>query len=111
MVRAHPNAGQPNEFGGYDDTPESMAERIGEFARSGLVNIVGGCCGTTPKHIAAFADAVEGVAPRAIPEKARYLRLSGLEPFTLTPEINFVNIGEPTNITSSAPFQKLIKAD
>ncbi len=111
LVSAHPNAGLPNEFGGYDDTPEQMAEKIGEFARSGLVNIVGGCCGTTPGHIKAFAEAVEGVTPRAIPDKPRYLRLSGLEPFTLTPEMNFVNIGERTNITGSAKFRKLIAAD
>ena len=111
LVSAHPNAGLPNEFGGYDDTPEQMAEKIGEFARSGLVNIVGGCCGTTPSHIRAFAEAIEGVPPRAIPEKPRYLRLSGLEPFTLTPEMNFVNIGERTNITGSAKFRKLIAAD
>ena len=111
LVSAHPNAGLPNEFGGYDDTPEQMAEKIGEFARSGLVNIVGGCCGTTPEHIKAFAEAIEGVAPRAVPEKPRYLRLSGLEPFTLTPEMNFVNIGERTNITGSAKFRKLIAAN
>ncbi len=111
LVSAHPNAGLPNEFGGYDDSPEEMAEKIGEFARSGLVNIVGGCCGTTPDHIAAFAKAVEGVTPRAIPEKPKYLRLSGLEPFTLTSETNFVNVGERTNITGSAKFRKLIAAD
>ena len=109
LVSAHPNAGLPNEFGGYDDTPESMAEKLGEFARAGLVNIIGGCCGTTPKHIAAFAEAIEGVEPRKLPERPRYLRLSGLEPFTLTPEINFVNIGERTNITGSARFRKMIK--
>jgi 5-methyltetrahydrofolate--homocysteine methyltransferase len=111
LVSAHPNAGLPNEFGGYDDGPESMAETIGEFARSGLVNIIGGCCGTTPEHIKAFVKATEGVPPRAIPEKPKYLRLSGLEPFTLTPEINFVNIGERTNITGSAKFRKLIAAN
>ena len=111
LVSAHPNAGLPNEFGGYDDTPEQMAEKIGEFARSGLVNIVGGCCGTTPAHIKAFSEAVAGVTPRTAPEKPRYLRLSGLEPFTLTPEMNFVNIGERTNITGSAKFRKLIAAD
>ncbi len=111
LVSAHPNAGLPNEFGGYDDTPESMAARIGEFARSGIVNIVGGCCGTTPKHIAAFAEAIKGVAPRAVPEKPRYMRLSGLEPFTLTPDTNFVNVGERTNITGSAKFRKLIAAN
>ncbi|GAA0586419.1 methionine synthase [Rhizomicrobium electricum] len=108
LVSAHPNAGLPNEFGGYDDTPQQMAEKIGEFARSGLVNIVGGCCGTTPKHIAAFAEAIKGVKPRAIPEKPKYLRLSGLEPFTVTPQSNFVNIGERTNVTGSAKFKKLI---
>ncbi|HEY5238594.1 MAG TPA: methionine synthase, partial [Rhizomicrobium sp.] len=111
LVSAHPNAGLPNEFGGYDQSPEMMAAMMGEFARAGLVNIVGGCCGTTPKHIAAFGEAIAGVTPRAIPEKPRYLRLSGLEPFTLTPEMNFVNIGERTNITGSAKFRKLIAAD
>ena len=111
LTSAHPNAGLPNEFGGYDDTPENMSMLMGEFARSGLVNIVGGCCGTTPEHIKAFAEAVEGVAPRVIPEKPRYMRLSGLEPFTLTPELNFVNVGERTNITGSAKFRKLIAAD
>ena len=110
LVSAHPNAGLPNEFGGYDETPELMAAHIGEFAREGLVNIVGGCCGTTPEHIRAFVDVVAGVPPRKVPEKPRYLRLSGLEPFTLTPETNFVNIGERTNITGSARFRKLIAA-
>jgi 5-methyltetrahydrofolate--homocysteine methyltransferase len=111
LTSAHPNAGLPNEFGGYDDTPENMAAMMGEFARSGLVNIIGGCCGTTPAHIKAFAEAVEGVVPRTIPEKPRHMRLSGLEPFTLTPETNFVNVGERTNITGSAKFRKLIAAD
>jgi 5-methyltetrahydrofolate--homocysteine methyltransferase len=111
LVSAHPNAGLPNEFGGYDDTPEQMSALMGEFARSGLVNIVGGCCGTTPAHIKAFAEAVEGVVPRKVPQKPRYLRLSGLEPFTLTPDTNFVNVGERTNITGSAKFRKLIAAN
>ncbi len=111
LVSAHPNAGLPNAFGGYDDGPESMAAVMGEFARSGLVNIIGGCCGTTPAHIKAFAEAVRGVTPRVIPEKPRFLRLSGFEPFTLTPQTNFVNIGERTNITGSAKFRKLIAAD
>jgi 5-methyltetrahydrofolate--homocysteine methyltransferase len=111
LTSAHPNAGLPNEFGGYDDTPQNMAALMGEFARSGLVNIVGGCCGTTPAHIKAFAEAVEGVVPRQVPQKPRYMRLSGLEPFTLTPELNFVNVGERTNITGSAKFRKLIAAD
>ncbi|HWA29905.1 MAG TPA: homocysteine S-methyltransferase family protein, partial [Rhizomicrobium sp.] len=111
LVSAHPNAGLPNEFGGYDETPEMMAAMIGEFAQSGLVNIVGGCCGTKPPHIKAFGEAVKGIKPRAIPEKPRYMRLSGLEPFTLTPETNFVNVGERTNITGSAKFRKLIAAN
>jgi 5-methyltetrahydrofolate--homocysteine methyltransferase len=111
LVSVHPNAGLPNAFGGYDDTPESMAAQIGEFARSGIVNIVGGCCGTTPAHIKAFAEAIEGVPPRAIPELPHYMRLSGLEAFTLTPETNFVNVGERTNITGSAKFRKLIAAN
>ena len=111
LTSAHPNAGLPNEFGGYDETPENMASLMGEFARSGLVNIIGGCCGTTPEHIKAFAETVKGVVPRVVPEKPRYMRLSGLEPFTLTPELNFVNVGERTNITGSAKFRKLIAAD
>ncbi len=82
LVCAYPNAGLPNEFGEYDESPEAMAKLVGEFARSGLVNIVGGCCGTTPDHIGAIARAVEGLAPRRIPEVAPQLRLSGLEPFT-----------------------------
>ena len=111
LVSAHPNAGLPNEFGGYDESPEQMAEMIEEFARSGLVNIVGGCCGTKPDHIAAFGKAITGVTPRAIPEKPKYMRLSGLEPFTLTPDLNFINVGERTNITGSAKFRKLIVAN
>ncbi len=110
LTSAHPNAGLPNAFGGYDETPESMAAHIGEFAREGLVNIVGGCCGTTPAHIRAFAEVTAGLPPRKIPEKPRRLRLSGLEAFTLNPETNFVNIGERTNITGSAQFRKLIVA-
>ena len=110
-MSAHPNAGLPNEFGGYDESPETMAEMIGEFARSGLVNIVGGCCGTKPEHIAAFGKAISDVPPRAIPEKPKYMRLSGLEPFTLTPDLNFINVGERTNITGSAKFRKLIAAN
>ncbi|HEX5279191.1 MAG TPA: methionine synthase [Micropepsaceae bacterium] len=108
LTSAHPNAGLPNEFGGYDETPESMAAYIEEFAREGLVNIVGGCCGTTPAHIQAFAEVTRGIAPRKLPDKPRRLRLSGLEAFTLNPEMNFVNIGERTNITGSARFRKLI---
>jgi 5-methyltetrahydrofolate--homocysteine methyltransferase len=108
LVCAYPNAGLPNEFGHYDETPEYMSSLMGEFAASGLVNIVGGCCGTTPEHIRAIADAVAGKAPRPIPDVPPMLRLSGLEPFTLTPQIPFVNVGERTNVTGSAKFRKLI---
>ncbi|MBN9049990.1 MAG: methionine synthase [Rhizobiales bacterium] len=111
LICAYPNAGLPNEFGLYDESPEAMAELLGEFAQSGLVNIVGGCCGTTPAHITAITNAVKGQRPRTIPKVTRRLRLSGLEPFTLTPEIPFVNVGERTNVTGSAKFRKLIKAD
>ncbi|MGA8248604.1 MAG: methionine synthase, partial [Nocardioides sp.] len=109
FVSAHPNAGLPNAFGEYDETPGDMAGVLGEFATSGLVNIVGGCCGTTAEHIAAIADAAKGVAPRAVPEIRPALRLSGLEPVTVTEESLFVNVGERTNITGSARFRKLIK--
>jgi 5-methyltetrahydrofolate--homocysteine methyltransferase len=108
LVCAYPNAGLPNEFGYYDESPDYMAGLIGEFASAGLVNIVGGCCGTTPEHIAAIVRAVAGKAPRLIPDVPRRLRLSGLEAFTLTPEIPFVNIGERTNVTGSARFRKLV---
>src|ERR1700743_2382189 len=110
LVCAYPNAGLPNEFGQYDESPEYMARLIGEFARDGLVNIVGGCCGTTPDHIAAIAAAVAPHRPRAIPTIEPRLRLSGLEPFELTPAIPFVNVGERTNVTGSARFRKLITA-
>jgi len=109
-VCAYPNAGLPNEFGYYDESPEFMAELLGEFADAGLVNVVGGCCGTTPEHIHAISAAVEGKAPRPIPDIPRQLRLSGLEHLSLTPEIPFVNVGERTNVTGSARFRKLIAA-
>ncbi|HET9068715.1 MAG TPA: methionine synthase, partial [Amaricoccus sp.] len=107
---AYPNAGLPNEFGGYDESPEFMAAQLEEFAREGLVNVVGGCCGTTPEHIRAIAEAVGKYPPRRVPEIAPMMRLSGLEPFTLTPEIPFVNVGERTNVTGSARFRKLVTA-
>ncbi|TVR11568.1 MAG: methionine synthase [Salinarimonadaceae bacterium] len=108
LVCAYPNAGLPNEFGLYDESPEATAEMLAEFAESGLVNVVGGCCGTTPDHIRAIAQAVAGKKPRTIAKPEPYLRLAGLEPFTLTPDIRFVNVGERTNVTGSAKFRKLI---
>tara|TARA_B100000315_G_scaffold212344_1_gene209665 strand:- start:1740 stop:5426 length:3687 start_codon:yes stop_codon:yes gene_type:complete len=108
---AHPNAGLPNEFGEYDQTPDEMAALIKEFAQAGLVNIVGGCCGTRPEYISAIAAAVTGVSPRVIPKLPNACRLSGLEPLTITSDSLFVNVGERTNVTGSAHFRKLIKAD
>jgi 5-methyltetrahydrofolate--homocysteine methyltransferase len=108
LVSAHPNAGLPNEFGQYDETPESMAEVLREFADHGLLNVVGGCCGTTPAHIAAIAAAVEGKAPRPIPPAPHRLRLAGLEPLTIGPDTLFVNVGERTNVTGSARFARLV---
>jgi 5-methyltetrahydrofolate--homocysteine methyltransferase len=107
-VCAFPNAGLPNEFGLYDESPEYMAELVGEFAQAGLVNVLGGCCGTTPDHIRAIAEKVKGLAPRVVTKVEPLLRLSGLEPFTLTKDIPFVNVGERTNVTGSAKFRKLI---
>jgi 5-methyltetrahydrofolate--homocysteine methyltransferase len=111
LVCAYPNAGLPNEFGMYDESPEYMASLIAEFADGGLVNIVGGCCGSTPAHIRAIAEAVKGKPPRAIPDVSSFMKLSGLEPFTLSENIRFVNVGERTNVTGSAKFRKLIKED
>ncbi|WP_420038315.1 methionine synthase [Sulfidibacter corallicola] len=108
-VSCHPNAGLPNEFGQYDQSPEEMASIIREFAEAGFLNMVGGCCGTSPAHIAAVAQAVAGMAPRKVPERRPYLRLSGLEPLTVTDESLFINIGERTNVTGSRRFAKLIK--
>jgi 5-methyltetrahydrofolate--homocysteine methyltransferase len=110
LVSAHPNAGLPNAFGEYDDTPESMAGEIGEWAASGFVNIVGGCCGTTPAHIAAIARAVAAHPPRRVPSLPRMCRLSGLEPLNIGPETLFVNVGERTNVTGSAAFKRLVLA-
>ena len=110
-VSAHPNAGLPNEFGEYDETPEDMAAVVGEFATSGLVNMVGGCCGTRPEHIAALKRAITDVAPRAIPDVPVRCRLSGLEPLNIGPDDLFVNVGERCNVTGSAVFRRLIEAD
>ncbi|WP_180049652.1 methionine synthase [Acinetobacter sp. YH12105] len=111
FVSAHPNAGLPNAFGGYDETPEETAAFIKEFAESGLINITGGCCGTTPDHIRAIAQAVEGISPRQIPEIAPACRLSGLEPFNITQDSLFVNVGERTNVTGSKKFLRLIREE
>jgi 5-methyltetrahydrofolate--homocysteine methyltransferase len=109
-VCAYPNAGLPNAFGEYDETPEETAAILGEFAESGFLNIVGGCCGTTPEHIRAIASAVADKKPRRIPSIPPRMRLSGLEPLNFTPELGFVNVGERTNVTGSAKFRKLIEA-
>ncbi len=107
-VSAHPNAGLPNEMGGYDLGPDEMAAAIQEWAGSGFLNIVGGCCGTTPEHIRAFAEAVRGVPPREIPQLPVACRLSGLEPLNIGEDSLFVNVGERTNVTGSAKFKRLI---
>ncbi len=111
FTAAYPNAGLPNELGAYDQTPAEMAALVGGFAKEGLVNLVGGCCGSTPDHIAAIAQAVEGVPPRAVPERPRAMRLSGLEPLIHDESSLFVNIGERTNVTGSAKFRRLIKGE
>ena len=108
FVCAYPNAGLPNEFGRYNESPDAMAGQIGRFADEGLVNVVGGCCGSTPDHIRAIADIVRGKPPRRLPDVPRLMRLSGLEPFVLAKEIPFVNVGERTNVTGSARFRKMI---
>ena len=110
-VSAYPNAGLPNEFGGYDETPDETAAQIGEWAEAGLVNLVGGCCGTTPAHVRAVAASVAGRPPRVPPENPPRLRLAGLEPFESREDgSTFVNVGERTNVTGSARFRKLIVA-
>jgi len=110
-VSAHPNAGLPNEFGEYDESPEYMAEVMGEFVSSGLVNLIGGCCGTTPDHIRALRAVIDDQAPRVVPEVEVRCRLSGLEPVHIGPGDLFVNVGERSNVTGSAIFRKLIEAD
>ncbi|EHK54693.1 methionine synthase [Allomesorhizobium alhagi] len=110
FICAYPNAGLPNAFGQYDESPEFMASQVEDFAREGLVNVIGGCCGSTPDHIAAIAEAVSRHKPRSVPKVKTLMRLSGLEPFTLTKDIPFVNVGERTNVTGSAKFRKLITA-
>jgi 5-methyltetrahydrofolate--homocysteine methyltransferase len=108
-VSAYPNAGLPNELGGYDETPEQMAEALGEWARHGLLNVAGGCCGTTPTHVAAIAEAVAGLPPRELARPPAVTRLAGLEPVVIPPPGNtFVNIGERANVTGSRKFARLV---
>lgn len=111
FVSAHPNAGLPNAFGEYDETPEQTAALIKEFAESGLINITGGCCGTTPDHIRAIYQAVKDIPPRKIPETVHACRLSGLEPFNIYDDSLFVNVGERTNVTGSKKFLRLIREE
>jgi len=108
---AHPNAGLPNAFGGYDQTPDETARLLGEFVTSGIVNVVGGCCGTTPQHIARIVEAVKGLPPRQVPTLTPATRFSGLEPFTIGANTGFVMIGERTNVTGSRRFRRLVEAD
>jgi len=108
-VSVHPNAGLPNAFGGYDLTPEDMVSHVKEWAESGLLNIVGGCCGTTPEHIKAISEAVAQCQPRALPKIKKAMRLSGLEPLNIDDNSLFINVGERNNVTGSARFKRLIK--
>jgi 5-methyltetrahydrofolate--homocysteine methyltransferase len=109
-VSCYPNAGLPNAFGEYDDTPESMAKEMGAWARAGFLNLAGGCCGTTPEHIHAIAGAVRGLRPRGAPRHAPRLRLSGLEPLNIGEGSLFVNVGERTNVTGSKAFARMVLA-
>lgn len=109
LTSCYPNAGLPNEFGEYDDTPKHMAGVLGDFAEQGWLNMVGGCCGTTPDHIRAIAEAVEGKAPRTAPKRPELSRYSGLEPMIIYPDSNFIMVGERTNVTGSKRFERLIK--
>ena len=104
-VSVHPNAGLPNELGEYDETPEEMAEVIEQWAKAGQINIIGGCCGTTPEHIAVLNNLIKGQAPRVLPTITTMTRLSGLEAFNITKESNFINVGERTNVTGSLKFK------
>ena len=110
-VACHPNAGLPNAMGEHDEQPGDTSRILGEFARDGLVNVVGGCCGTTPEHVSAIADASRGLTPRRVPEGQRRTRFSGLEPFEIGPDTGFVMVGERTNVTGSTRFRSLIEAD
>jgi len=109
-ISAYPNAGLPNEFGEYDETPESMAAQVEDFIQAGFINIIGGCCGSTPDHIAAIAKTAARYRPRPNPTPETYQKLSGLEPLKITELTNFVNVGERTNVTGSKAFARMIKA-
>ena len=111
FVSAYPNAGLPNEMGEYDESPEAMGTQLEDFMQSALVNIVGGCCGTTPEHIAEFSRIANKYTPRKIPQLKKAMRLSGLEAVTISQESNFANIGERTNVMGSLKFKRLIKED
>ena len=111
FVSAYPNAGLPNEMGEYDESPEVMGAQLEDFMQSAMVNIVGGCCGTTPEHIAEFARIANKYPPREIPQIKKAMRLSGLEAVTISQESNFANIGERTNVMGSIKFKRLIKED
>jgi 5-methyltetrahydrofolate--homocysteine methyltransferase len=110
-VACHPNAGLPNEMGAHDEQPRDTSRYLREFAQDGLVNIVGGCCGTTPEHVTAITDATRGQSPRPVPQRESVTRLSGLEPFRIYPDANFVMVGERTNVTGSARFRRLVESD
>jgi len=110
-ISAHPNAGLPNEFGEYDETPEEMTAVVEEFAQSGFINIIGGCCGTTPKHIKLITETMAKQAPRKAAKLEPRMNLSGLEPFTVSDDLNFINVGERTNVTGSARFRRLVKEE
>jgi len=109
-ISCYPNAGLPNEFGGYDETPAQIAKTLGDFAQAGWLNLIGGCCGTTPAHIVAIAEAVEGATPHVPSQPQPYSRYSGLEPLTIYPDTTFTVVGERTNVTGSARFRRLIKS-
>jgi 5-methyltetrahydrofolate--homocysteine methyltransferase len=110
-VSAHPNAGLPNEFGEYDETPEEMTAVVEEFAEAGFLNIIGGCCGTTPKHIKLICERMAQQAPRVPNDNPNQMGLSGLEPFVVSDALNFINVGERTNVTGSAKFRRLVKEE
>ena len=109
-VSCHPNAGLPNAFGGYDEQAHETSRMLGEFARDGLLNIVGGCCGTTPEHTRAIADMTQGLSPRRVPKGRARTCFSGLEPFEIGEDTGFVIIGERTNVTGSTRFRSLVEA-